>query len=447
MTASPPTQGWWDRYQRPARAAYLAILLLATLSPFKADPAPERVATRLRQAMQPSIGRRDVVDGVRNEVLFAGWGVVWTITAAGRVGQIAAAATFTGLGVSALVETAQLFSSNRNTSLLDVATNTTGALGGAVVLLALVAMAGRRRGARSFVGIPALLFAGSYAIAAWLEAVVPLFRQDPVPGAHGWPLTRFAASAAAFRWSSVLEFNWSDLLIFPAAGMLAVAALVEHGLPYGTAFRRVAIGGAGLSVLAELLHGSLGQPMLVGAVLVHAAAVALGAWAAARSLPGLTVALRGQMRPQGLFVAYAAVLAAWALRPYLPDIYPADIQAKLALPWYVPLAALGGRMDFFSVVDVCTPFFLYLPLGGLLAVWPWRKQGKLAGPLPALWLALALEAGQLFVLDRSLDITDVLIQASGAFIGWAMVRRAGFTVYGEVFPQRAKPAPSASSPR
>jgi VanZ family protein len=447
VSTSPPPQGWWDRYRRPARAAYLAILLLATLTPFEGDPAPERVAARLRRAMSPSIGGRDVVDGARNEVLFAGWGVVWTITAAGRVRQIAAAATLTGLGVSALVETAQLFSSNRNTSLLDVATNTTGALGGAVVLLTLVAMAGRRRGARSFVGIPALLFAGSYAIAAWLEAVVPLFRQEPVPGAHGWPLTRFAASAAAFRWSSVIELNWSDLLIFPAAGMLAVAALVEHGLPYGTAFRRVALGGAGLSLLAELLHGFLGQPMLVGAVLLHSAAVALGAWVAARGLPGLSVALRGQMRPQGLFVTYGIVLGLWALRPYLPDIYPADIQAKLAQPWYVPLAALGGRMDFFSVVDVCTPFFLYLPLGGLLAVWPWRKHGKLAGPLPALWLALILETSQVFVIDRSLDITDVLIQASGALIGWAIVRRAGYPVYGESFPARGRAAPSASSSR
>jgi glycopeptide antibiotics resistance protein len=86
---------------------------------------------------------------------------------------------------------------------------------------------------------------------------------------------------------------------------------------------------------------------------------------------------------------------------------------------------------------VCAPFFLYLPLGGLLAVWPIRRQGWLSGPLPGVWLALALETAQLLVLDRTLDITDVLVQASGVVIGWAIVRRAGYKTYGETSPARA----------
>lgn len=89
--------------------------------------------------------------------------------------------------------------------------------------------------------------------------------------------------------------------------------------------------------------------------------------------------------------------------------------------------------DFFSVVDVCAPFFLYLPLGALLAVWPWRQRGWLAGPLPGVWVATALELSQILVLGRMLDITDIMITSSGVLVGWAIFRRAGYRVYGEVF--------------
>ena len=190
-----------------------------------------------------------------------------------------------------------------------------------------------------------------------------------------------------------------------------------------------------MSVLAELLHGGVGQPMLLGAVLTHGAAVALGAWAAAASLPRLSVEFRGATRTRALSLAYLAVLSAWELRPFLPEVSLAEILSKATGQWYVPLARLGGRVDFFSVVKVCAPFFLYLPLGGLLAVWPWRKRGLLQGPLPGIWLALATEAAQLVVRERLPDITDVLVQASGAIIGWTIVRRAGYRSYGEAFPR------------
>jgi VanZ family protein len=424
---------WRTRVQVPARLAYLLVLLIATLTPFEADPSGTNVVGRLANLLHPGVAGRDIIDGARNLVLFGGWGVVWALTAAGKVRRIALQATLTGAAISALVETAQLFSSNRNASLLDLATNTGGSLVGAVVLLALVALALDQRGARSYVGIPALLFAGSYGMATWLEAVIPLFRQDSVPGAYGWPSRRLLASLAAFRWASIASFSWSDLPLFVPAGAFAVMALAEHRVPYPAGFRRTALAGLSLAALAELLHGCLGQPMLLGAVLVHAATVAAGGWIASRTLPGLSVALRGSARPRALIVAYVLVLMAWAWRPFLPELDAGAMQAKLALPWYIPLAGLGGRVDFFSVVDVCAPFFLYLPLGALLAVWPLRRHGLLAGPWPGIWLAFMLEAGQLVLPDRTLDITDVLVQASGAAIGWAIVRRAGYQVHGEVF--------------
>jgi VanZ family protein len=56
----------------------------------------------------------------------------------------------------------------------------------------------------------------------------------------------------------------------------------------------------------------------------------------------------------------------------------------------------------------------------------------MSGPWPAVWLALVLEAGQILVLGRLMDVTDVLIPGAGALVGWAIVRRAGFPVYGQM---------------
>jgi VanZ family protein len=85
------------------------------------------------------------------------------------------------------------------------------------------------------------------------------------------------------------------------------------------------------------------------------------------------------------------------------------------------------RVDVFSVVDVAAPFFLYFPLGALLAVWPFRSRGWLGGLWPAVWLALATEASQLVIAERLVDITDPLVQIAGALIGWTVIRRAGYS--------------------
>jgi VanZ family protein len=446
MTTPPSSRPWRERFRLPALAAYVVVLLIATLIPFRGDPAAAHIAERLWRAFHPTLAGRDIVDGVRNVVLFAGWGVVFALTATGGVRGIVLRATGTGAAISIFVEGLQLFSSNRETSLLDVTTNTAGSFVGAVTLILLVVLANQRRTARSFVGVPALLFAGTYGAAVMFETVIPLFRQLEDPIARGGPFRRFGPTLAAFTLRSLVEFTASDLIIFLPAGALAVAALAEHGDGYPEARRRVIVWGTGLAIVGELLHGFLGQPVLLGAVLSHALAVAAGAVIAARFLPRLTVQLRGQRRPRALTILYMAILATWSWRPFLPEVTWAAIAAKFDSRWYMPLASLGGRVDFFSVSDVCAQFLLFLPLGGLLAIWPVRRHGALAGPLPAIWLAFFCEAMQTFVWERTLDVTVPLIQASAAVIGWAIVQRAGYRVYGETWPARPRQAPGTAGP-
>jgi peptidoglycan/LPS O-acetylase OafA/YrhL len=74
------------------------------------------------------------------------------------------------------------------------------------------------------------------------------------------------------------------------------------------------------------------------------------------------------------------------------------------------------------VADVVKPFFLFFPLGALLAVWPLRRRGALGYCLPAIYLAVITEIGQGFVEGRFFDGTDLLIQCAAAAIGWLVVR-------------------------
>ena len=269
MTGPHHPGGWRTRFRWPARLAYFVILLLATLTPFDFDATPAHMAGRIGRALHPSLAGRDVIDGARNIVLFAGWGVVWTLTSLGGVKRTVGRAALTGAAISATVELAQLLAANRNASFLDLATNTAGAFVGAAGLLGLILSMIRGRERKSWVGVPALLFAGSYGIAAWLEAVVPLFRQAALPGVYGPAAYRFRASLAAFEWSSVIDLTVSDLPIFLPAGALMVAALAEAGVAYPTAFRRTVFGACLLAPAAELLHGFLAQPILAGAILLH----------------------------------------------------------------------------------------------------------------------------------------------------------------------------------
>jgi hypothetical protein len=164
--------------------------------------------------------------------------------------------------------------------------------------------------------------------------------------------------------------------------------------------------------------------------------VALGAWAAARWLGPFSQQLRGANRPRILLALYAMVLVVWAWRPFLPEVNLAMMAAKLRGDWWIPLALTGSRVDLYSVADVCVPFFLAVPLGALLAVWPLRRSGVLRTALPGIYLAAALEAGQLFIMGRFPDVTDFLVVAAGITSGWLILRRAGYQPHGELLPPR-----------
>lgn len=427
-----------DRLARarwPVRSAYVVVLFLATLSWYRLDLDPAGIEGRAGRMLDPSLSARDVVDGVRNVALFAGWGLVWMATAAaGRSWSALRSAVLSGAVLSLLVELLQLFSETRTASIVDVATNTFGAGLGAASLVLMVLGLAARRDEKSFLGLPTGILAISTGLAVLAEAFVPLYRQEIEPWGTGGPLRRLSEATARVRLGSPTEWPLGDLLLFLPAGVLAVAALGEMRTGYRRAAVQVAVASVILFGLAEVAHGALGMEVFAGAAVVHAVAVAVGGLAAAWGLPRFTRLLRGASRPRAVTVSYTIWLCLWALRPYSPEVSWSRVGAKLAGDWWVPLRFLGSRTDMFSVVDVVVGFFLLLPLGALLAVWPLRLRGALSGVLPALYVAAGLEMAQILVAGRTLDVTDFLIQAAGAAIGWVVVRRAGYRPYGQQLP-------------
>lgn len=421
-----------ERARWPARLAYVAVLLLATLT--EAGAPSGDVMERVQGFFRVSLSPRSIVDAVRNVALFTGWGLVWMATAgpSGTARELRNAA-LTGLGISLTVETLQLFFSTRTPSAMDVATNTLGSFLGAFLLVWMVKRMAAARGKRSFLGVPAAVLAVSYAITALGEAFLPLLRQNRFPN-FGSPLERLLVALGQFSWSSLTTLPAEEFLLFAPAGALAVAALSEAGLDYRKSALVTSVAGTLLVLLAEVLHGFLPMPIIAGAVLVHALAVTAGAMAAGYFLPGLSRALRGAKRPRAVYLFYGFIMLLWALRPYMPERSLGSVLEKLTAPWWIPLAFARERMDLFTVFDVVGGFFLYLPLGALLAVWPLKRSGPLRGVLPALAFLVASEVLQLVVLGRTLSVDDMLVATAGVLVGWVLVRRAGFKAYGAALP-------------
>ncbi len=421
-----------EQIRRPALAAYVVVVLFATLVPFRADFDTAHMAERLMRAFIPNFRRSDIVDAARNIVLFGGWGLVWMATAPrGGAWRSARRATGWGAVLSAFVELCQVGSTNRFPSINDVATNTLGSFLGAISFAAVVYTLYRSRDRKSYFGLPAAVLAVCYGTSAFLEATVPFFRNSLGRIQGGFSL-RIAIILSEFQWSSILKVPWEDFVLFAPAGGFAVMALVESGMPHRRAAGWVAAVGTVLALVAELIHAPIGIPIVLGSIVAHCGGVCLGALIASRWLPLFSQHVRGPDRPRILATAYTALMVCWAWRPYLPELSPAAWAAKLRLPWWIPLAMTGRWNEVYSVVDVAVPFFLGVPAGAVLAVWPLRRSGPLRTALPAIYLALILEAGQLFLVGRDPSITDFLVAGAGIVMGWLCLRRAGFQPYGEL---------------
>src|SRR5262245_19652217 len=143
------------------RAAYIAIILIATLTGLQFSANQADALARLQRAFGLSLTWREGVDALRNLVLFAGFGAVWVGTSRDkRTSRDVKQAAVISFVLSAIVEGVQTFSPVRTASVIDVAMNTLGGIAGAVTAAKLITTVRTPLNERSYVGIPALLIAG-----------------------------------------------------------------------------------------------------------------------------------------------------------------------------------------------------------------------------------------------------------------------------------------------
>jgi VanZ family protein len=348
---------------------------------------------------------------------------------AGRMVRVFWTAVATGTVISVGVETLQLFSKYRKASVLDVLANGGGAFLGALVFIVAIRWLAGKRADKSYVGIPATLFAGAYGIVILGEALVPYFRQTRLR-VRGGPLERLSFALENYLPFSPADLPLSDTVLFAPAGFFLAVALVEAGLGHRKAGLIAAVTTSCLVVATEIAHGALSLAIRGGPIAVHVVSLAVGALGAIWLLPWIANNFRGRERPQLLYLVYTLILLPWFFRPYVPRFSPGAWMEELTGRWWLPMIYATSRMDVFSVIDVTNMFFLFVPVGCLLAAWPLRSAGRLVGIVPGLVLVVVLEGMQIFVAGRTMAIADMLIGMAGVWAGWVMIRMAGFPVRG-----------------
>jgi len=430
-----PTAHRWVRVA--ARGGYVLVVLLATLTHFHFDSDPAMVSWRWHRALVFATSGSDVVDAARNVLLFAGFGAVWLVTSP-RLHQWREVVwiTFLGCVLSTCVETAQLFSASRTSSVNDVTTNTLGALLGAAGVVVMTQVLARLRGRAPVTGVPLLTVALSYWCAMGAEMFSPLYRHGMNPWAGGSIANRLANALRYVKPFTVERVSLTDMALFAPGGAVMQVALVELGMGNGAATWLVAVAGAIFSSGVEIAHGIAGQPIEVSAIIGHTLGIALGAVLAWCFAPSATSRGTERQRARVLAAALAALVIAWAWRPFLPRVSWQAVRFQLTAPHLTPLGMLGTTSDLFGVMDVAEQFFLYVSIGVVLAAWPLRYRGWVANLLPGLYLAVVLEVGQILVLSRVFDVTDLLTQCAAVAVGFVVARRAGCEARGELLGRR-----------
>lgn len=406
-----------------ARGAYVAIILIATLTNLEPNWHDGLAGQRLARAFHPHFSWNDTVDAARNLLLFAGFGAVWEVTTRLRLRTALWRATLYGFLLSTTVETLQLFSPVRYSSILDVITNTSGTFFGAAGVAVLVASVSARRNRSTYLGVPAFLLAIGLVGAVTMEGLTPLFRQAYAPGIAGGPLQRLRITLSIATPVSFTSIPRSDFGLSIPAGFLAVAALMELGASRLSATVLVILGGSSLSVLTELTHGATGALIVWPAVTALALGMSVGAVIGALTVPHLT-RLNELTRVRLFVAAYAAVMIGWLWRPFVARTSASAIAEQLSRQHWTPMAAFGAIQSPFDIGQILQLGFLFLPFGALLEAWPARDRGAMRWLMPGVWLAATIAVGQIFIAPRTFDITNFLIMVAGAWVGWWIARRA-----------------------
>ncbi|MBC7843644.1 MAG: VanZ family protein [Gemmatimonadaceae bacterium] len=406
------------------RIAYLGCIAIATLLHLGFDPSLAHAVDRLQRAIEPTLGFKDIVDAARNVALFLGWGATWVLTSeAPTRRRDALVATVTGMLASLSVESVQLFSAFRTASVIDVATNTAGALLGALALWLMErrAIGDMRRG--TMIGIPGWLPASALLLTAFGLAFAPSSRASLTVTWVSSP----SARARAVSEMAAIDVPWTALATDACAwlivGLFVAVAIDDRA---GRIRWRQLIAWLvlvpGLIVGAHIGRAAAGLMREASSEMVQSVGAAIGL------LLGLLIVprWRAAVTARSTRALHLAMLAAafGMLMTWTPAGWAARSGAT-AFSWrqLVPMMSLFQRQDLSSVFLVLQKAGLGAAVGACLA-----SRKRVGEPRPGLRAAVlyaaVLELGQVFVPGRYPDVTDVLITGSAACLVAVLIERA-----------------------
>jgi VanZ family protein len=400
-------------------------ILYATLLPFDFSASGALIESRLvRMRERPLKGLGgSLADVISNVLFFMPWGfllAIWRANRGTRLGRTLLFALLSGAMLSASVEFAQLFAPKRSPSVVDLITNTFGSVVGALIGWVVERWVWPSQSVRlrqALMSRPIKVLSTAVMAGLICAALLPAYDKfggrGPSASLRNARLVPFGKSSGIPRRAKVGLWG-AELICWMMCGGLWALAAREGGRGGARSIGPSIAMSAGLAIAFESVQLIVpGRDVDMSSVVLATVGSAIGATIVAyRS----SFDVRRWTAPALGLWGLAVVLAAWnPLRfqwPAPPFMRPERI---------VPFWSYFGSRTVEDLMDVISQAGAFVPLGALLAARSWRRS-FLSVILIALAIGGALELGQAFVADRTVDISDALSAAAGAGLGFALWR-------------------------
>lgn len=393
-------------------ALFALFIVYGTTIPFEFSQDPDFIRQKVADLSWNPLTRPDgrrvsIPDSVQNVMLFVPFGMLGGLACrrsfASR-GTMVAAVAGAGVALSLAVETLQLLTTNRVSSLSDVTTNGVGALAGV-----LAAEGARRR----FVALLREHGSSRWVANGWsytaLSALVVLL----VAAWQPFDLTLDVGEVGG-KLRDLLRDPWQrgpitdegNAVVLYALSALAMTKWLEASGANAARLQAAAIG-AGLAVGLELMQALVDSRTPAGSdAAVRLLGVALGT--------ALVPAVRTTRRPlPWLALLFAACVSSAAIS-LLSPFELADERQPFA--WF-PFLGYYGNNWFPAVSHVIEIALIYLPFGFALRVARLNQQVVRAALLLVVVGAAGIEYAQSWFVGRHPDVTDVAFSALGGVLG------------------------------
>jgi glycopeptide antibiotics resistance protein len=395
-----------------------------TLLPFDLSLSADSVHERMRRLWEQPWRPSSRTDLISNVLLFIPWGFLIAFWANSR-GIHALTTLFVSILSAVLfsgsVEFIQLYAPTRTTSFVDLATNTTGSVVGALIgwpcarwlwprlskrlrrIIAVYPLAGCA--VATAVG---LAFAGLSPFDVSLDVgdmKAAIMRARPIP--FGPPLRGPAPEYKPWSWAVELS-SWTL-----AGGLFALAARELRGSDMVAIGWSVLFAGC-VSLAIETIQ------ILIPSREVDMTSIVL---AVLGSAAGAVVVKRSAVRSARQWINPA--LLVWALTVALSAWTPPNIawpEAPFLRPErFLPFWSYYVSSRLTDLAGLFGQLLAFVPLGVLLAARA-RRQSIAGATLIGLGGGFVLEFGQIFLPARTAEVTSVLMAAVGAGLGVALWR-------------------------